>query len=212
MNYGQIRDRALQLIDQYSIAGQTVALSYNNQADYVKKIPGLINDGLEYLFTSFRRIRATAQLSALGRVRYGENTAYVLPNDFWQMSSAGMMTFRKDGSPMRWHRYHLLGEKMFVLDGPAPRPLIVEYYRRPRLLSENPKETDELDGPIEMQMTLPYYVAAHLVILDNSFAYSALLAEFEERARRLIEMPQAELNTVEDLYSPQEWEGDDSWR
>lgn len=213
MNYGQIKDRALMLIDQYSIAGEKVVLSYNNQADYVKKIPGLINDGLEYLFTTFRRVRATAALPTLSRVKFGEHTAYVMPDDFWRMSSAGMLTFNKDGSAVRWHRYKFLEDRMFVLDGDdAPHPLIVEYYRHPRLLGDSPKDSEELDGPLEMQIILPYYVAAHLVMLDNSFAYSALLAEFENRAQRLMDLPQTEMNVVEDRYSPDEWEDDYTWR
>ena len=201
MNYGQIRDRALQLIDQYSVAGETVALTYNNQEDYVKKIPGLVNDALELLFTGYRKIRATAALPTLGRVKFGENTAYVLPDDCWQMSSAGMVTFDEHGSLVRWHKYHLLEEKMFVLDGPEPHPLIVEYYRHPRLFGDEPKDTEQSDGPIEMQMCIPYYAAAHLVIHDNPYAYAALYNEFENRAQRLIELPHAELGVVEDCYS-----------
>lgn len=208
MNYGQIRDRALQLIDQYSVAGQTVALSYNNQADYVKKIPALINRGLELISTTYRRIRDIAALPTLSRVKFGENTAYVLPKDCWQMG--GLSTFNPDGGIVRWPKFRMLGENMFVLDEPAPRPLIVEYYRHPRLLSDAPKDSDELDGGIEVQMLLPYYVAAQLVMLDNAFAYSALLNEFEAGAQRLIELPRAEVGAVEDVYSPG-WDGDARW-
>lgn len=200
MNYGQIRDRTLQLIDQYSVAGDTVALTYNNQADYVKKIPGLINDCLELLFTYYRRIRASAALPTLSKVKFGENIAYVLPDDCWQMSSAGMVTFDKDGGIVRWHKYHVLEEKMFVLDGPEPFPLIVEYYRYPRLLGDNPKDSDKLDGLVEMQTIIPFFVAAHLVMLDNSYAYASLYNEFESRAQRLMELPHAELEVVEDCY------------
>jgi hypothetical protein len=210
VNYGQVRDRALQLIDQYSVAGTQVALEYNNQADYVAKIPGLINDALELLFTSYRKIRASAALPTLATVQFGDVTAYVLPDDFWQMSSAGMVTFDREGRLVRWHRYHLLEERMFVLDGPAPQPLMVEYYRHPHLLSAKPKDSEQLDGLVEMQMVIPYYVAAHLVILDNAFAYSAFFNEFEARASRLAEVPQAECNTVEDVYTPSDG-GGDSW-
>lgn len=209
MNYGQIRDRALQLIDQYSVAGQTVALTYNNQADYVKKIPALVNRGLELISTTYRRIRAIAALPTLSRVKFGEHTAYVMPKDFWQMG--GMTTFGEDGGIVRWQKYKMLGENMFVLDGPEPHPLIVEYYRHPRLLSEDPADTDELDGNVEVQMILPYYVAAQLVMLDNSFAYAALYNEFEASAQRLMELPQAEPGVVADLYSPG-WDGDVVWQ
>lgn len=207
MNYGQIRDRALQLINQYTIAGRPVALSYNNQADYVNKIPGLINDGLVHVCTTYKRLRASVPIQDLETKDFGGAVAYVMPDDFWQMSSAGMATFDRNGGLVRWHRYHLLEEKMFVLDGKVPKTLLVEYYRYPELLKANPADDDELDGPIEMQMVLPYYVAAHLVMLDNAFAYSALFNEFEARAMRLMDMPQAEVNVVDDYYDAAE-EGD----
>lgn len=200
MTYAQARDRVLQLIGQYTMAGAPVALSYNNQADYVAKLPGLLNDALEYLFTAFRRVRATAELSSLARVKFGPHTAYVLPEDFWQMSGAGMVTFDGAGKVVRFHRYHLVEERMFVPDAPPPEPLIVEYFRRPRMLGSAPKDSDRLDGPSEVQTAALYYAAAHLVMEDSPYAYAALYGEFETRAALLRETPHGEWEQVENVY------------
>ena len=43
MTYGELKRRVLQYIFSYTIAGDEIQLSYNNQADYVKLIPGLLN-------------------------------------------------------------------------------------------------------------------------------------------------------------------------
>lgn len=44
MNIKECQDAALKHINQYSIAGSPIALSYNNQADYVQRMRDLIND------------------------------------------------------------------------------------------------------------------------------------------------------------------------
>ena len=49
MNYGQVKKASLELIFSESIAGDPIALSYNNQADYVRMIPRLVNDGMMYI-------------------------------------------------------------------------------------------------------------------------------------------------------------------
>ena len=41
MTYGQLKADVLRLIHQYSIAGNKVATTYNNQQDYLNRIPSL---------------------------------------------------------------------------------------------------------------------------------------------------------------------------
>ena len=43
MTYGQMRDRVLMLLNQYSIAGGKIRVTYNNQADYLARVPGAVN-------------------------------------------------------------------------------------------------------------------------------------------------------------------------
>lgn len=205
MNYAWARDYTLELIHQYTIAGAPVALSYNNQADYVARIPKLLNDAQLYVAAGPRRIRAAVPVTALGRVRFGPHLAYTMPEDFWQMTSNGLISFR-EGKAYRFHRYHLLGNNLVALDEPVPEPLILEYYRYPILLSGDPEDGEELDNTLEVQQALPFYAAAHLVMLDNAFAYSALYNEFEAKLARFQEVPQTEYNEIEDRYGTDGWE------
>ena len=46
MTYGQMRDRVLMLLNQYSIAGGKIRVTYNNQADYLARVPGAVNEAL----------------------------------------------------------------------------------------------------------------------------------------------------------------------
>ena len=81
MNYGEIRDASLQLIGQYTIAGTIYAPSYNNQQDYLNKIPFLINDCLIYMATTVRRYPAQVTLGPNDGEEYGNWRRYVLPED-----------------------------------------------------------------------------------------------------------------------------------
>ena len=64
MNYAWARDFALELINQYSVAGDPVLLSYNNQADYLARIPKLLDDAQNLVATTVRRIRATVPVQS----------------------------------------------------------------------------------------------------------------------------------------------------
>ena len=40
MTYGEARDKTLQLINSYSLGGRVIESSYNEQQDYLNRIPG----------------------------------------------------------------------------------------------------------------------------------------------------------------------------
>ena len=91
MNYKWARDFALELINQYSIAGAVVPGSYNNQADYLLRIPKLLDDAQMYVATNQGRIRTSVYLSELESDERGGWTAYKLPKDCWQVCSSGLV-------------------------------------------------------------------------------------------------------------------------
>ena len=65
MNYGQVRDQVLKLLNQYSVAGDKVDGSYNNQADYLLRIPELVNDAMTEIATTARKIPTVLNLADL---------------------------------------------------------------------------------------------------------------------------------------------------
>lgn len=207
MTYAWARDFVLQLINQYSMAGATVAVEYNNQADYLVRIPKLLDDAQMYVATTVRRLRATAPLKNLPSEERGAWVVYKLPRDCWQVMSGGLIRFAGDRL-QRYHRYHLLGSDELAVPRGMDEETLLEYFRKPALLGDSPADTAELDNAIEVQMALPYYVAAHLVMYDNAFAYQALYNEWEGKLARLYELPQTELTVVEDAYNAAEWSDD----
>ena len=200
MNYQWARDHILELIDQYSIAGNITPETYNNQADYLAKIPKLLNDAQVYVATTTGKIRTVETLENLSCDDNGKWLVYTMPGDFWQLCSGGLLRYNEDNELERLRLGHMIGANQIAVPRTASGNLSVEYYRLPRLLGEKPDEDELLDNTIPAQMTLPYYVAAHLVMYDNAFAYQALLNEFESRLIRLVEPPSAVCGTAADVY------------
>nr|MCR5665089.1 hypothetical protein [Oscillospiraceae bacterium] len=85
MTYGQLRRAVLRLLNADTLAGESVPLSYNNQADLVLAIPGLADDAMMQIATTARRIPASAALEDLEKRREGGSDVYLLPSDCWRL-------------------------------------------------------------------------------------------------------------------------------
>ena len=199
MNYKWARDFTLQLINQYSVAGKKIPDSYNNQADYLRRIPALLNDAQMYAATTAAPIPAEDDLKNLRCDDNGSWLIYTMPEDCWRMRSSGLI--RYDGECFqRFHRYHPVGDNKIAVPRDLTGEVHVEYFRYPRLLDAEPRDEDELDNTPPVQMALPYYVAAQLVMQDDAFAFSALSNEFETRLVRMGEHPHTDIHIVENVY------------
>lgn len=199
MNYKQARDITLQLINHYTAAGQRIPDTYNNQADYLKRIPALLNDAAMQAATTTAPIREVDDLRNLRCDENGAWRVYTLPENCWQMASGGLVHYA-DEEFCRFHRYHPVGANKIAVPRDLRGEVQVEYFRYPRLLAADAKDEDELDNTLAVQMALPYYAAAQLVMQDDAFAFSALSNEFEARLARLAERPHTDLNIVDDVY------------
>lgn len=195
MTYQWVRDAALKLIGQYSVAGQEISVSYNNQADYINRIASLADDGQVYIATTAGKIRTVVPVDTLECMEQGAWRVYTLPEDCWQLCS---VLRDSDTLLQRYHRYRRLGDDGIAIPKTVEGLLFIEYYRYPHLLGDMPDETALLDNTLAAQMALPYYIAAHLVMHDNAFAYSALYNEFESRLARLNAGVETELGFVEE--------------
>lgn len=194
MTYGALRDYALQLLDRYSVAGTTVASSYNNQADALARIPALTRDALYYLATSVCRLRTVAQLEHSQKMQQWQ--VFDLPQDCYQMAG-GLIRLR--GQTMeRFREYRLVGgQQVWIPDG-EEGPFLVEYFRYPRApLGE---ENEYLDCAPEAQSAAAFYVAAHLAMEDDGNLYAALYNEFERKLARLQPAPQTQWEAMDHVY------------
>ena len=65
MVYRELKNQVLKLLNQYTMAGAAVSDLYNNQMDYINRIPGLANDAMMEIATTVRKIPATMELRLL---------------------------------------------------------------------------------------------------------------------------------------------------
>ena len=207
MTYGQLKKQVMQLIFSESIAGAEIPPTYNNQADYLRMIPGRANDGMMYIATTVKRIPELIPLTSLAYEEMPNgDRLYTLPEDFWQMHNGGLIWPKPiDGfntAYERFHWYRIYARNKLLVPRKVPHldDMLVEYYRYPHALPDEPEDEEELDNTPDTHSALPYYIAAQLVLYDDPFRYSALYNEFETRLSRITEPVTTEYSMVEDAY------------
>ena len=181
MNYGEIKRAVLELINQQSIAGVPIASDYNNQSDYISRIPGRINEAVMYIRTGVypkRHVMPVEQTNTTGW------EAVYLPSDCRRIISGGIREVTASG-PVPTTKYRLLGDnQIWFPAGSSAAP--VDAYT----LQEDP---DVLQAAI-------YYTAAHLVRMDDEFSYQALYNEYNARLATLAPAVTAEIVPIQDVY------------
>ena len=198
MTYGELKNFVLQLLNQYSVEGREVAETYNCQADDLNRIPALVRDGLTYITTTVRRLRATVKLGEPQAV--GSLLLYELPADFYQLAGSPLQ-IDPGGRVERCRNYRILGGRQLLLTRQPGCTYVAEYFRYPAVPTGVPGDGEFLDCPPEAQNALAYYVAAHIAMEDNNFLYGALMNEFERKMALLREGVTAEPLQSVDVYS-----------
>lgn len=196
----------MQLVYSDTIAGEEIAPTYNNQADYLKAIPALVNDCEMYIATTAKRIPKIVPLTLLDKQDFGAFDMYTMPADFWRLMNGGLIWPTKNdvGEPVftRYHGYRLYANNQLLINKGVNgiNQMMVEYYRYPEALPAEPEDSVELDNTPEVHSVIPYYVAAHLVLYDDAFRYASLWNEFETRLGRLTEPVFTESEPIQDVY------------
>lgn len=197
MKYADIKRAVLSHINQYTMAGSQVASTYNNQADYLNRIPVLLNEALVNIRTLVKPIPVVLPLT--DGEPYGGMIRYELPEDCWTIKTGGVSVIR-GGKFQRTNQYRLQGKKYILV--PEDGSYTVEYYRYPVQLPLDNTLTDsyELDEDPEVIQTATYYASAYLVLQEDEFAYATLYNDYESRLGRISPGITAEVQPVEDSY------------
>lgn len=201
MTYKWIKDYVMQLINRYSLAGGILPETYNDQQDYLNRIPSLVDDAVMYIATAVRRIPACVKLSELENLSLGDYVIYTLPQDCYQVKNDGIL-YNKAGNIERTGAVRFIGDTKIVLQNGLDGA-ILEYYRYPHLFNGEADDDTEIDNTPDTHTAAAYYAAAHLMLDDNEFGYAALYNEFEAKIRKLREMIQTEAGVIRNGYSPE---------
>ena len=200
MKYGELRDQVLKLLNQYTVAGDPVAETYNNQADYLKRIPAFANDAMMEIATTTRKIPVTIPLDFLPHEEFGEYLRYSLPADFYQFKSGDTLV-TDDGRPLRSGRIELNGRKYLLLPKDETGKYTITYYRYPNLLCEEPDDDDDLDNAPETHYAVPFYVAGMLAGHDNAFLCSLFMNKYADKISMMSPGVSADVAPTMDVYS-----------
>ena len=206
MTYGEIKKAVLQLIGEYSIAGDVIADSYNGHADKTQTIPFLISSAVMDIRTGVRPKRAVYPVSVDGAIqtdstirRGGDSgawTAVRLPKDCRRVLSGGVRQNTPRG-PEPAAQYRLLGDGQIWL---PPGNYLIEYEQFPPQMPANPPDAYEFPEEPDVMQAAIFYAAAHLVREDSEYDYAALMNEYEDRKQSMIPPPSAEIVPIQDVY------------
>lgn len=197
MLYSEIKRETLSHIHRYTVAGKPVSSSYNNQADYLNRIPVFINEALVNILTLVKREATVYPLT--DAEEYGDYLRYELPDDFYALRSGGVSRIR-GGRFEKTNNYRLQGKKYILVPSSEEGEYTVEYYRYPNLLPMDAKDSFDLKEDIEVIQTATYYAAAQLALYDDEFMYASLYNDYESRLSRLSPGVSTEVRSVDDAY------------
>lgn len=210
MNYGQVRDAAFKLLHQFSLGDEEIPRTYNDQGDYLRRVPELVDDAMWIIASGPRRIHAAKPLERLHSRDRGGMCCYTLPGDLMEIVPGGLLIL--EGGESRYESGYVRADACHILLPRCRGEVWLEYYRRPRSCLEDlpegrtePCGCTNLDNTPDTHRAIPYYVAAHLALQDDETVYLALMKEWRELLYRLSPLPQPHRGLVTDVY-------DGGWR
>lgn len=203
MTYGEAKHKILGHCMADTIAGEPVELTYNNQADYVKRIPGLLNDVLRQLATSVKRLTAEVKLTDLESEELGTIVKYNIPSDCYRFNSDCLIDLNSifDSNKHDFFAgYKRVGNSILLPQG-LDEQLLFQYWRYPQKLSDNPSDNTVLDSSEEACEAAVFYVAGELMRYDNPYMYASLYNEFITQRNNMTEPIWYEYQPIEDVYN-----------
>lgn len=206
MTIKECMDAAYQLMNQYSIAGTVVPLSYNDQADTQLRMINLINEAQMEIATTVKPIEEffTFEAPELPNDAPMATIEQEMPEGF---NHAIAIYFepkhdrRLGFMPIDAGKYKWLGDETLVVPNRPAGTYKVLYNRFPEMYPADVDLETELDNKPDTHVIIPYFVAAMCIMDDNQKAYYGLYNVWETRLARLgYKPPHAVSTQVTDIY------------
>jgi hypothetical protein len=204
MKYCEFRDYVLQLLNMYTARGSEFTERYNDQADFLARIPGLYNAAMLEIASVASPLVGVMQPDEEQVEDRGTYVAVKVPDDFMSMSGDGIPVLGRDGRMMRIKAYYMAGADTVMIRKDLYRHGTLEYYRTPLRLNidyQAVEDEEVLDGTLEMQTAAAYYVAGMLMMQEDAFVYAALRNEYDDKLSQMKKRLRAEVFFVEDIIT-----------
>ena len=197
-------DASLKLLNQYTIMGQQIPITYNDQEDDKIRMLPLINDAMMEIATNARPIIAYTEFTVPKKdpKEPCKDLLFEMPEDF-DRATAILFTpaFGHDRTTREADFYKWFGDDTLALPNRYPGVYRVEYMRYPAQYNETTPLTTELDNTPDTHTVIPYYVAAMIANYDDQKAYYNLFNQWETQLSRLgYKPPHATFEPIRDEY------------
>lgn len=206
MTYSEFEKLVLRHLDQYSVAGDVVPDSYNNQVDDRQRIVALCNIALKTIATQGEKITDIIDPDTYDGRHDLKNgwTQIDMPSDFYAVHT-GIPKFERSAWWDEHHQnftttmhYRYLNNRTILVPTRDLRRTLIEYFRYPRAVRGNADEVLDCSEPAAEAAS--YYVASQLAREENAYLYQALNNEFESMMARLEKPVTTEYTYTEDVY------------
>lgn len=204
MTIANCMDAALQLLNQYSIAGALVPLSYNDQNDTMLRMLNLINDAQMQIATTVKPITDYIEVATEPDATRSFMEV-VMPEGFYDLEAVYLTPKRGDREMMSIdaRRYKRIGDDTILLPTRPEGTYRIDYSRYPeRYDSETDVGNTVLDNTPDTHEIIPYYIAAMIAVDENPKTYYAMYNVWETRLSRLgMKKPHAVPTVIDDEYN-----------
>jgi hypothetical protein len=201
MTYGELKNLVLRHIDQYTVAGSPVPLDYNNQADFVNKIPDLTNIALRTIATQAAPLTGTIipYKDCIDDILLMSNgwCKISMPCDFWRIRGDGIGLMGSDGFRASRNYRFLSAREILVRRDELPT-MMITYDRFPRKVRG--VDTEDLDCDESVAQCASFYIAAQLMRTEDPYAYQSLFNEYSNMLSQLVRPITADFVRSEDVY------------
>jgi len=208
-------DKTLQLLNQYSIAGSIVPLSYNDQSDTISRMINLINDAQMQMATTVKPIHETLTIEvpeAPNSEPYKDlsfNIKDLIPEGEELYYAAELLftpSFGHDRRMINASKYKWVGDDVLLLPNRPAGTYTLLYWRFPTrfdpLMTPAVRAETPLDNTPDTHEMIPFFVGAMIALDENPKTYFSLFNEWETRLSRLgNKPPHAEQTQVQDVYN-----------
>ena len=196
MKYGLIKRKVLEHLNRATLGGEAISPAYNGQRDDLSRIPGAMNEAVMCVCSLVKPRNHHYYLE--GGEAVGDKVKHPLPEDFRALKGCGVWEVDENGDTIRTaHEWWMLEDRAILT--PKGRYLI-DYYRYPRLLPEDPEDDYEYDEEADTVYAATFYAAAKLALLEDEFVYNVLMHSYEKFLDNMMLPPWCGVGSVWDAY------------
>lgn len=173
MKIGDIKTKATQIIREYSNNGSLIGSGEN--ADYLLSMNSFINDA---------QFEIANKHPIIKKLILGEpdevtelNNKYNMPSNF-----KGLKNIKVSDYPFEDYEFE---EDTLVIPKCYDGTFNLWYFANPTEITNSTTDNIDLEVSLDLQMTIPYYVAGHVIIDENPSLAQFFLDEYSTKLRKI---------------------------